>query len=75
MVKFIKVGIRIGVVILVLIMIYGGITLAIEMVQSKNEDINSEYFSVIDDIKVSENRATPSFLINDEWRYWGAMED
>jgi uncharacterized membrane protein len=60
---------RIGVFISLGIILYGIVKTTINKTESKNVDLNLEEYGVIDSVKVSSDRATPSYYINYRWMY------
>jgi len=63
--------IRIGGLIALLVYAGGAVFVFFEKSENKSRNINLECFGVIEDFKIEENHATPSFFINSSWTYLG----
>ncbi len=67
----IKKLIRVGGVVTIVTLAVGSIYLNTKKNAYRNEDVTLEKFGVIENVKVSEARNTPYFLIDGEWIYLG----
>ncbi|NQZ78988.1 MAG: hypothetical protein HRT61_23150 [Ekhidna sp.] len=68
--EFFKI-LRVGGFLTVAVFIFGTIVTEIFSVNTQRRNKNLECYGVIDSVKISDNHATPSFLIEGQWRYLG----
>jgi hypothetical protein len=72
--KSTKQFVSIGLIIFVMIALYGIIKTNMNKTSLKEFDKGLEYFGVVSEIKIDTmNHSTPSFLINGKWIYLGSF--
>ncbi|MEQ9468298.1 MAG: hypothetical protein RLN88_12870 [Ekhidna sp.] len=65
----VKKMIQVGGIITIVGLIAGSISNKIEQIITYNNNYNLECYGIIEDIRISDERATPYFLIGGEWKY------
>lgn len=62
---------KIGGVVSIALLLAATVVSTYRGIESNKKDISLESYGVIQDIRISENHGTPSFLLDSSWQYLG----